>query len=47
MRAAVRDIMYVKSTDGAGFPTVRAFSFSPIEDTHEPTRDYVTREELE
>ena len=24
------DIMYIKSTDGAGFPTVRAFSFSPM-----------------
>ena len=41
------DIMYIKSTDGAGFPTVRAFSFSPMEEPHEPARDYVTREELE
>jgi len=24
------DIFYVKSTDGAGFPTIRAFSFSEI-----------------
>lgn len=42
-----KDIMYVKSTDGAGFPTVRAFSFSPMEEPHEQARDYVTREELE
>ena len=41
------DIMYIKSTDGAGFPTVRAFSFSPMEDVHEQARDYVTRAELE
>lgn len=41
------DIMYIKSTDGAGFPTVRAFSFAPIEEPHEQARDYVTREELE
>lgn len=32
------DIMYIKSTDGAGFPTVRALSFSPMEDVHEPPR---------
>lgn len=25
------DIMYIKSTDGAGFPSIRAFSFAPIE----------------
>ena len=41
------DIMYIKSTDGAGFPTVRAFSFAPMEEQHEQARDYVTREELE
>ena len=28
---ADNDIMYVKSTDGAGFPTIRAFAFQPIE----------------
>lgn len=41
------DIMYIKSTDGAGFPTVRAFSFAPIEEPREQARDYVTREELD
>ena len=25
------DIMYIKSTDGAGFPTIRTFGFAPIE----------------
>ena len=28
---ADNDIMYVKSTDGTGFPTIRAFAFQPIE----------------
>lgn len=28
---ADNDIMYVKSTDGAGFPTIRTFAFQPIE----------------
>lgn len=28
---ADNDIMYVKSTDGAGFPTIRAFAFQPVE----------------
>lgn len=28
---ADNDIVYVKSTDGAGFPTIRAFAFQPIE----------------
>lgn len=25
------DLMYIKSTDGAGFPTIRTFRFEPIE----------------
>ena len=43
------DIMYVKSTDGAGFPTIRTFSFSPIEQKQEvaPVVDYISREEFE
>ena len=40
---ADNDIMYVKSTDGAGFPTIRAFAFQPIENKPEPARQYVTR----
>lgn len=28
---ADNDIVYVKSTDGAGFPTIRAFAFQPVE----------------
>lgn len=43
------DIFYVKTTDGAGFPTVRAFAFTPIElnQPAKPQSDYVTREEFE
>lgn len=42
------DVMYVKSTDGAGFPTIRTFSFSPMEQPKEtiPT-DFVSRTEFE
>lgn len=40
---ADNDNMYVKSTDGAGFPTIRAFAFQPVEDKPEP----VQRHELQ
>lgn len=43
------DVMYIKTTDGAGFPSIRAFRFSPIETTQpEPVvTDYVQRSEFE
>ena len=41
---ADNDIMYIKSTDGAGFPTIRAFAFQPIENKPEPARQYVTEQ---
>lgn len=46
------DIMYIKSTDDAGFPTIRAFSFAPLDNTPPPQlpaldlTQYVTREEF-
>ena len=41
------DIMYIKSTDGAGFPTIEAFRFEAYEPTQQPTQnDYVTRAEF-
>lgn len=40
------DIFYVKSTDGAGFPTVRAFRFEPIQEQPAQNADYVTRAEF-
>ena len=43
------DIMYVKTTDGAGFPSVRSFKF--VEITQETKKDekvdYISREEFE
>lgn len=42
------DIMYVKTTDSAGFPSIRTFAFTEIKD--EPTttqNDYVSKEEFE
>lgn len=44
---ADNDIMYVKSTDGAGFPTIRAFAFQPVEDKPEQVQQYVTRDEFD
>lgn len=43
---ADNDIMYVKSTDGTGFPTIRAFAFQPIENPAPQTQRHVTREEF-
>lgn len=40
------DIFYIKSTDGAGFPTIKAFAFSPI-DAKPASADFVTRHEFE
>lgn len=42
------DILYIKVTDGAGFPTIRTFKFTPCEET--PTVEvekYVTIDEFE
>ena len=43
------DLMYVKSTDGAGFPSIRTFSFSEMKDDPKPTEpvDYISRQEFE
>lgn len=43
------DIMYVKTTDGAGFPIIRTFSFTEIkEDTKvSQNTDYISRQEFE
>lgn len=40
------DIMYVKSTDDAGFPTIRTFRFSPVEQAPSGGGQYVTHDEL-
>lgn len=44
------DIFYLKTTDGAGFPTIRKFKFEEIQEkAPEPGEgsDYITREEFE
>lgn len=42
-----QDIFYVKTTDGAGFPTIRAYAFTPLQDqAATPHGDYVTRAEF-
>ena len=43
------DIMYVKSTDGAGFPTIRTFKFTEIlpVTSQEAHTDFVTRKDME
>ena len=41
------DILYVKTTDGAGFPTIRAFRFEPIEPDPAQSPAYVPRSEFD
>ena len=43
------DIMYVKSTDGAGFPSIRTFSFTETKEEEKQVEntDYISRQEFE
>lgn len=43
------DIMYIKNTDGAGFPSIRMFRFEEIKETtkSEEKQDYISRKEFE
>ena len=43
------DVMYIKSTDGAGFPTIRTFRFEEMRGTamSSPNEDYISRKEFE
>lgn len=44
------DIFYVKTTDGAGFPTIKTYKFTVFEQeakTEQATGDFVSREEFE
>ena len=42
------DTLYVKTTDGAGFPTIRTFRFEEVrEPAPVPAGDYITREEMD
>ena len=42
-------IYYVKSTDGAGFPSIRTFEFTEVKENSEIEKqvDYISREEFE
>ena len=43
------DIMYIKTTDGAGFPAIRTFAFNEVVANTNPIQDnadYVTRDEF-
>lgn len=46
---ANEDIMYIKNTDGAGFPSIRMFKFEEIKETtkSEEKQDYISRQEFE
>ena len=46
---ANEDIMYIKTTDGAGFPVIRTFSFTEIKEENKPVEkvDYISRQEFE
>lgn len=44
---ANNDIMYLKTTDGAGFPTIRAFRFEAIESEQRQNTEYVPRSEFD
>ena len=43
------DIMYIKNTDGAGFPSIRTFNFAEITQNEKPSgnQDYISRQEFE
>jgi hypothetical protein len=44
------DVFYLKVTDGAGFPTIKAFSFSPLEENLQPqvdTSGFATKSDIE
>lgn len=45
---ADRDVFYIKSADAGGFPTIRAFTFAPMQEAAPaPVSDYVTRAEFD
>lgn len=41
------DIFYLKSTDGAGFPTIRIFRFEEVTSTPNVSQEYITKAEFE
>lgn len=41
------DLMYIKTTDGAGFPDIQTYEYKKIQSTSSATPDYVSLKELE
>ena len=43
------DILYIKNTDGAGFPSIRMFKFEEVNEItkSEEKQDYISRKEFE
>lgn len=41
------DVFYLKSTDGAGFPTIRVFRFEEVTATPKIEPEYITKAEFE
>lgn len=41
------DVMYIKSTDGAGFPTIRTFRFEEVKTDVPVNSEYVSKAEFE
>lgn len=41
------DIFYLKSTDGAGFPTIRIFRFEEVTSIPNVSQEYITKAEFE
>jgi hypothetical protein len=42
-----QDLMYIKTTDAAGYPTIRTFRFEPAEQPQAPQANFVTREDFD
>ena len=40
------DLIYIKSTDGAGFPTIDTYKFTRVEEKSVPEVEYVSKEEM-
>lgn len=44
---ANEDMLYVKTTDAAGYPTIKAFAFQPIQGEQPSETEYVPRSEFD
>lgn len=42
-----KDVFYIKTTDGAGFPTVKTYGFTELEEDKAPPVEYISRNEFD